>query len=203
MKFTIRNKLLLCTIIPIIFFSSANYILSISDFEKKEISHIDNYKILYSMTMDGYLEEQLTKIDSICMEGVEYVIYSEKVAIEEAQNFLRSKSKNSAFIYKSFYVFEPLYNNGRMVVRSPQKTDSSKKTFQISTKSMFSDASKPWYQAPKITHKYYWSDFFFDPEPNKALIGLSYPITKENKFLGVFCCAIDLQNKRDPWDKYL
>ncbi len=192
MKLTLKYKMLLFIILPILLIYSISAYLSNKLSSENEVESIDKLMTIYVKEVASKIENHLKSIEVIATSGVDYVELSENVTKDEAFQFLKKNLNKNTLILGTRFAFERNDNENTNKIYSVSHYNNKMNFDEISHLINLKDSNELWYQIPKKTLQPYWDEPFIDRETEHLSTRISVPITKNNKFIGVSSIIIDL-----------
>lgn len=150
MKFTIKTKLLLFIILPIIIIYTVTSILNYKYSEENEVENIDKFMSIYAEGVAKEIESELRVIESIAAGGAGYVELSDFITAKEAFRYLEKHIDDNEMLLGARFIFEPGYTHAKRKVYSIYKSSSGIKKEELSDKPVTDDS---WYKKIKETGK--------------------------------------------------
>lgn len=194
---SIKSKLLVLIILPILIIYSASAYLSYKFSAENEVENIDKFMSIYVEEVADKINNQLKAVEVIARIGADYVELSENVTEQEAYNYLRKNITKNSLILGSRFSLEESYNKGKHKIYSATKQDSKILLGEISSLIDLDSPKELWYQIPKKTRQVYWDEPFIDRETNAFCTRVNVPIIKNNRFIGVASVRVDLTHFKE------
>ncbi len=197
MRFTIRRKILLFTVVPVVLALSGLLGLNTWKLYNRELELMDKEATLlarrHSRQVDGAMREAAQMVRSTA------AFVGLSGAMEEADFYalLRSNISQNELLYGGAVAFDPAFCPPGRSLFSPyvHRTDDGLRALDIGRDSYdYTDPKWEWWQIPKTSGRPVWTAPYFDKGAGDALmVTYSAPIFRDGVFIGVATIDIKLE----------
>ncbi|MCP4676938.1 MAG: PAS domain-containing protein [Deltaproteobacteria bacterium] len=204
MRLSIRSKVVLFVILPIVGIYMTVVALNIAQTHRWTISNVERSMTAlaagYADHFNGHLREaeQAAKLTAAFIEN------NPSVTSELVYAQLESNLKNNPLIYGSAVAFEPYKHrpDRRLVVRYVYRKDGVLRREDPSdTGYDYTEKKQEYWHAPRSTGKAVWTEPYFDEGGGNILMATySVPCFRDEEFLGVATVDIPLRPLRELAD---
>lgn len=201
MKSSIRKKLLINIMAPIILVLLPAIILLDYILTKEMIEQVDSTMFLLTEEIGKRVSVSLAECEMLNYGGVRFVENSDKITAEEAYKYLEGDIRKGKFLISSRFAFEPEYIGNKPVHFSVSRLGDSLVFRDLYTLFDHTKKNELWYFNTKMTRKAHWDTPFIDRESGKAVYRYNQPIIKNGKFIGVASVLFDLKLVESLIDK--
>lgn len=201
MKSSIRKKLLINIMAPIILVLLPAIILLDYILTKEMIEQVDSTMFLLTEEIGKRVSVSLAECEMLNDGGVRFVENSDKITAEEAYKYLEGDIRKGKFLISSRFAFEPEYIGNKPVHFSVSRLGDSLVFRDLYTLFDHTKKNELWYFNTKMTRKAHWDTPFMDRESGKAVYRYNQPIIKNGKFIGVASVLFDLKLVESLIDK--